>query len=204
MFTNFFLEIYNTHISRIMRDPRVKNRTWMAMQLAVPGTMMGAFVLQSKEIINGRDPRKMDARFFVDSMIQSGVGGVVMDIFLQDLLSGSSRGGLAARAGGPVPEILNDALRLSFGNVYQALQGKDPNFTPEMLRFTLRNMPGGSTWYMKLAIERAFDQTLTYFEPVKARSSFNRKITKRRNQLGQQYWWKPGTTSPERLPQLTE
>lgn len=204
MYTSFFLEMYNTHLQRILRNPSIMGRTWMGVQLAVPSSLIGAFVLQMQEIIKGRDPRNMDARFFVDAAVQGGFSGPFGDVLVQDLIRAGNFVGVGKRIGGPIAELGDDVLRLTLGNVYEAAQGEKTNFSSEALRFTQRNMPGGSLWYARLAYERGLDQALTYFEPIEGRRILSRKANRFRNERGQEYWWRPGTTAPQRTPELTE
>ena len=66
-----------------------------------------------------------------------------------------------------------------------------------------RYMPGSSLWYLRLGLERTVvDQAKKWADPDSA-SKMRGLETRYRNQYGQNYWWRPGQTSPERGPNLS-
>ncbi len=121
---------------------------------------------------------------------------------IQDLVEFGGFRGVSRRVGGPIASQADDVLRLTLGNLYQAIEGQETRFGIEALRFTQRNMPGGTIWYSRLAFERAMDQALTFFEPIEGRRALKRKENRFKNERQQGFWWRPGTTSPQRGPEF--
>ena len=57
-------------------------------------------------------------------------------------------------------------------------------------------------WYARLAFERLiFDQLQSMIDP-KWNSKKRRKIKKTRKEQGTDFWWRPGSTTPERPPKF--
>ena len=71
-----------------------------------------------------------------------------------------------------------------------------------MIKFAGRYTPGSSLWYSRLAMERmVVDQAQIWANP-KARSSMRRTVNNYRRNYKQNYWWKPGSATPTRSPNL--
>ena len=63
-------------------------------------------------------------------------------------------------------------------------------------------MPGRSIWFARLAMERLiFDELEAAIDP-NARRSFRMIEQRARKEYRQRFFWKPGTTAPQRLPDL--
>ena len=81
-------------------------------------------------------------------------------------------------------------------------EGEARNPGRELSRFIEANMPGRSIWYTRLAMERLiFDELEAAIDPKAARSF--RMIEKRAaREYRQRFFWAPGTTTPQRAPDL--
>jgi hypothetical protein len=202
MYKNFGVTVFNTHILRGLNQPTLRGKGSYYADLMISTTLMGALALQMKEMAKGRDPRPMEGpEFWGAAMMQGGGLGIFGDF----LFSNVNRfgGGLGETIAGPVAGLLNDGLKLTIGNVAQAVQGKDTNVASEAISFAARYTPGSSLWYSRLALERVFvDQAKKWVDPDAA-SKMRRLETRYRNQYGQNYWWRPGKTTPERSPNLS-
>ena len=101
---------------------------------------MGAVVLQAKDIAAGRTPRDMDNPQFVrDAILQGGGFGLVGDVLLKD--QNRFGGGLVQSMVGPKVGLVEDIGRLTFGNVQEALEGKDTKLAGEAVDFLNRYTP---------------------------------------------------------------
>jgi len=206
MYKNFGVTLVNTHLMRGVQLKTAGSKGSYFANLIISSTLMGALALQMKEISKGRDPREMfgddeqTSKFWFAAFMQGGGIGIFGDF----LYSGTSRfgGGLAETVAGPVVGLIDDSLKLTVGNVYQAATGDDTNFASEAIKFTQRYAPGSSLWYSRLAMERMVFDQLTLMADPKAKAKMRRAETRYKNEFGQKYWWAPGDTEPSRSPDI--
>ena len=166
-------------------------------------TAMGALAMQLKDIAKGRDPRDMtDPKFWGAAFVQGGGAGIVGD-FLYSGLNRADRSFYMTMIGGPTGGLMDDLARLTGTNISQAIEGEDTHFGKEMARFVRNNTPGSSLWYTRLIVDRMlWDHLQTLTDPNYA-ASFARMRQRSRDEFGQEYWWKPGTSNP-RAPRISE
>lgn len=163
---------------------------------------MGALALQLKEMSKGRDPRPMTSpEFWGSALMQSGGLGIFGDFLMSD--HNRFDGGLAQTIAGPVVGLGEDILKLSIGNVQQAIEGEDTNFASDMVGFAGRYTPGSSLWYTRLALERNILQQLQQMADPKAARKFRNIERKYARDYNQSYWWRPGSAVPDRSVDLS-
>jgi hypothetical protein len=164
-------------------------------------TLAGAVSLQLKELSKGRDPRPMtSAQFWGAAAMQGGGLGIFGDYLFADI--NRFGGGLPQTVAGPMLQTGGEAINLTAGNALQLAQGEDTNAGAEAMRFIRGNTPGASIWYGRLAFERlALDQLDMLIDPD-APARFARQERRFQRDYGQDYWWAPGETAPERAPDL--
>jgi hypothetical protein len=131
-------------------------------------------------------------------MLQGGGFGIFGDILFYDV--NRFGGSAAVTLMGPVVQLGDDVRKLTVGNIMQ-LPGDDPtNAGREATNFVRRYLPGGSIWYARLALNRiVFDELQKELDPNYA-ASFRRMEARARNEFDQDFWWRPGETSPDRAP----
>lgn len=166
-------------------------------------TILGAVAMQIKDLINGRDPRPMtDEKFWAAAFMQGGGLGIYGDLLFSDV--NNYGGGLPDLLAGPVVGSIIDPMRnLAVGNAQELAGGEDTNIAKEALRFGKKNMPGGNIWYTRLVWERLFLDQLQKLADPTAEQSFRRQIKRRKKDYGQDYWWSPGDSEPQRSPDLS-
>lgn len=165
-------------------------------------TLFGALSLQLKEISKGRDPRPMTSpQFWGAAMLQGGGLGIFGDFLFSDI--NRFGGGLPSTIAGPLADFGGDVINLTAGNVLQLATGQETNIGSELTNFIRRNSPGGSIWYLRLAYDRmALDSLQESIDP-EAPERFRRQVRRYERDLGQDYWWAPGTAGPQRGPDLS-
>lgn len=168
---------------------------------------LGALAMQAKEIAAGRDPLSLDpttgkgARAWGKAILQGGGLGVFGDVLAVDQTKyGNS---WAATAAGPVAgaaeTIIGDFV---IKNIQKAGKGEPSQFLGDAVYALGRHVPGSSLWYARLAFQRlVLDQAHLMADP-RARERFGRIEQRARQDFGQDYWWRPGQTSPQRAPDL--
>lgn len=86
------------------------------------------------------------------------------------------------------------------GNLAQLAKGENTNAGREAVQFLGRNTPGGSLWYLRLAYERVLLDNLQRLVDPDAHAAFRRKVQMQRRDYGNQFFWAPGQSAPQRSP----
>lgn len=206
MFKNFPVSLMFMHSRRAILTGSQRGRIAYLASFGLGLTLVGALSTQLRQISQGKDPITMNpARaegraFWGNAALAGGGMGIWGDFLFRDVNRFGA--GPMETAAGPVVSFAADTIRLSTGNVLELAQGKDTNFAPELLSYVRRYMPGQSLWYARLALQREVFDTIQREVDPKAYSKWQRMRTEMRNNYGQDFWWKPGTTAPQRAPDL--
>jgi len=199
LYKSFSVTVMHTHMMRGAMATATGDKGMYLGSLLTGLTVMGAGVIGLKDIVKGRDPRRMDHPEFWGQAFAQGGG---LGIFGDFLTAGFSRkdGTLMETLVGPVGGLVTDVTRLTSGNIRQAYEGQDPGAAAETVRFVKRYMPGTTMWYSSLAMERlVWNQLQIQADPNHARS-FARMRRKAYQENGQEFWWNPGEVAPIRTP----
>lgn len=201
MFKSFPVTFFQNNVMAVLFQKGKVRKASIAADLLITSTLLAGLSIQIREMTKGRDPRDMtDERFWGQSLLTGGGLGVFGDF----LFANTNRfgGGLTETVAGPRVGFLNDLRDLTVGNIQQLAAGEETKFGPELVDFGGRNLPGASTWYLRLAMERlVLDQLQLVMNPD-ARKKFRRMEKTRRREYGQEYFWRPGETAPSRLPDV--
>lgn len=171
-------------------------------------TMVGAMGTQLREVAQGRDPLPMDTlAFWGKAFLSGGALAIWGDFLFANVNSyGQSMGDTAA---GPVAGLIGDIKGLALGDPYAfaeavgGLSGNDfqSNTGAKAVEFARRYTPGSSIWWARAALQRqVFDRLQDLADP-KADQKRQRRMQKQKREMGNDYWWPLGETSPERAPQ---
>lgn len=201
MFKNFPVTFYQNNMMAAIYQKGTGRKLAIASDLFISTSAMAALSIQMREFTKGRDPLPMDTAEFWGSAILTGGGFGILGDFL---FAGVNRfgGGLVETAAGPRTGFLNSLRDLTLGNVQQVIKGKDTNFARESIDFFGRNLPGASTWYLRLAIERGIMDQLRLVSDPKAYKRFRQLERGRIRDYDQEYWWRPGQVLPDRPPNV--
>ena len=184
------------HLERALTADDVgQSRVKYAAQMAVAGTIIGAGVIQMKDMMAGKDPREMDTgKFWGAAMAQGGGFGIAGD-FLYTNLTGKNRGGSSAIA---------TLLGPTVGNVERSLDGLgyladgEVERAADNLYRTVRSMtPGVNIWYASTVLDHAF---LNDMQEYLAPGYISRMQSRARKEYGQDFWWQPDEMLPDRAP----
>jgi len=206
-FKNFPATMYFLFGRKAMMQTTLKGRIGVAASFVVPMAMAGALATQVREMAKGRDPMNMDAtsqdglKFWGKALLASGGLGIFGDFLFSNL--NSYGGGLGQTLSGPTAGLATDTLDLTFGNIKQAVQGDDTGVAMEIADYSYRYL-APKPFFLRLAIERiVVDELQKQIDP-KAHAKFRRRQKMFKRDYGQEYWWKPGDTKPDRLPEYTQ
>lgn len=164
-FKSFPTSFLMRHGSRAMSLEKGTSKAAYAASIFGITTLLGALVVQLKEIANGNDPSTMwdsedpqkTINFFTRSAVQGGGLSILGDI----LVAGTDTSGRSATdfAMGPLGADFKTALGLTVGNFTQYYDGKDTSAANEAFKALKSKLPGQNLWYTKAAANRlVFDE----------------------------------------------
>ena len=199
-FKSFPVAVILSHLYRGLNQASTGKKAAYMAELVVATTVMGALALQLKEIARGREPRNMnDSTFWAAAFTQGGGAGIFGDFFYTGVF-GSNRFGssLATTFSGPLVGLASDAVKMTAGQLGQAIEGDDMSLPGDMVRTMKSYTPVvGSLWYARLAYERlVLDQLALKFDN-KARQRMKTQENNRRRNYEQEFYWRPGKLTPE-------
>lgn len=200
LFKSFSITMATTHLARAFIDATPSKVAKFAALSALL-TVAGAISIQARQIVTGKDPRRMDdPKFWGAALMQGGGAGIFGDFFAAGL--DRSQQGLPMTLAGPVAGLADQAARLAIPDYRHVLDGKPSKFGAEVARFVRYNTPGSNLWYSRLVTDRAIMDTIQQLADPQYRESFSRMEEKARKEYGQRFWWRPGHSTPDRAPDL--
>lgn len=211
LFKGFPWAFMQRHMERgwAMTGKPVDRFSYLA-SLALFMTLGGAAANWINDILNGRDPRNMNAladdpdvasrarRQWLSAALKGGGMGVYGDfLFAQtNPYSGNSVSEILA---GPLGSTASQAQRVTTGNLVEGLQGEETHAGSEALRFAHDNTPGANLWFLKGIADRYFwNELMDMADP----GAVDRLRDRQASQQGTSWYWDPTSPSPDRAPDL--
>jgi len=204
-FKQFPLAFMFGHIARGMGLKGGWRKAAYLTDLIISTTLFGALAFELKNLTKGKEPTdlaSMDKNeitgYVLGNMIRGGGLGIAGDLLFATEYGGA-RGG-AATLVGSVPMLAFQITDLTIVNAYRALKGENVNIGGDIADFLKKNTPGGSMWYLRLALERYGFDTLS--EMIDPKYNEKRKRIKKRmlKEQGTEFWWSPGDKLPKNFP----
>ena len=188
-FKSFPITLVMQHLNRALEMDKPMNRIAYATKVIAATTVLGGVALQMKELIKGKNPREMDEKFLLEAQLQGGALGIYGDLLFND----TSRFGNSPTAtlAGPIGSTLEDAVK-----VLQSPFNRD-NTAATMFNTAKNYIPGQNLWYSRLITERYLTNNIQKLIDPEFESKTRRSMSKMRREKKQQYWWKPGDTTPD-------
>jgi len=209
-FKSFPAAMISRHWRRVIDTPQgmegapmVANRLMYAGALMVSLTALGAVAFQTKQIITGKDPVDMTTpKFWTRALAQGGGLGFVGDMLLTDTTDDRSPLDTFGRAFmGPTFGSAADLFELTKGNIDEYMAGKKTNAGAEALRFARSHAPLVNLWYAKAALDHAGMHAL---QESLSPGYLSRIRSKQRKDWGGDFWWQPGSGTPDRAPSFEQ
>ena len=181
-------------------------KAMMTAYLIMSTTLAGAMIMQVREMLAGKDPRPMwpdkgydKFKFWGAAFLQGGALGIYGDFLSSVNQSRYGTGPLEVMAGPTIGPLLSLGLVQPMNAAAKTLDGKDTHLAAETIAQLKGFIPGNNLWYTKAATEH-----LVWQRVMEAMSpGYLSKIrTNTRQKYGQDWWWGPGETMPERAPDL--
>ena len=160
------------HGSRAMAQDGVKGKAAYGVSLFAMTTLLGALVVQLKELANGNDPQTMwdsdDPQKTMNFLTRSAIQGGGLSILGDILVAGTDTSGRSATdfMVGPFGSDAKAVLGLTVGNFTQYYEDKDTNAANEAFRLVKGKIPAQNLWYTKAATNRMiFDEMQDMIAP---------------------------------------
>lgn len=201
-FKSFPISVMLLHISRGLNAGGAIDGARYLAGMVIGTTLLGALAFQAKQMSRGKDPQPMnDPKFWAAAFAQGGGAGIYGDFLFSDVNRFGS--GLVSTFAGPTANLVDDAAKLTLGNVQQFMRGEELGLANDMIRFAGSYAPGVQLWYTRLAFERnVIDQLELLADPTDAHRRYRRIRERARKDHRQGYWWRQGERTPERAPDL--
>lgn len=191
-FKSFPAAFLMRHGSRAMSMDKGTSKAAYGLSIFAMTTLLGALVVQLKEIANGNDPQTVWdsedpnklAKFFTRSAVQGGGLSVLGDI----LVAGADPSGRGTSdfIAGPLGSDVKTVLGVTVGNALQAYEGKDTNAANEIFKLIKSKVPAQNLWYTKAAMNRMiFDEMQDVIAPG-YREKLMRKAQREQDRT---QWW---------------
>lgn len=150
-------------------------------------TVLGYFVMQTKEILKGREPREMSAETFVAALLQGGGLGIYGDFLFGE--ANRFGGGTLDTLAGPTIGTATEAIDL-LQRARGIVTGAEDDISGDLLRLVKSNTPFANLFYAKSAMDY-----LVWFQLQETiNPGYLRRAEKRiRRENHQEYWLPPSS-----------
>lgn len=213
-FKGFAFAVMMLHPMRIARELGAGDArgaaAGYAATLFLTSTFLGMIAIALKDMKDGRDPRKwldektwLDPFYVSEAILQAGGLGIFGDF----LRASENRvgGGLAGTVMGPLGGKVENVIQFGMAGARQGTGLAKPNGpTPQEEAVKLLRsgtVPFSNHLLTAVFYQKLMDQMQIMVDPD-AYKAFQRKINQRQKDYGQGYWFRPGTTSPQRAPDV--
>jgi hypothetical protein len=174
-----------------------------AASLVLPLTLAGAAALQFKNLSNGKDLQDMNPTFWIQALQYGGGLGIMGDYLLADVnrFGQTQTEAMLGPLIGANVDIADKTLRENFA---KAIRGEKTTFGRSLVNNVIgRYTPAvSSLFYTRIAYRRMLlDQLQNAVDPD-AHKHFRQTEQALHRQTGQGYFWRPGETLPERMPEM--
>jgi hypothetical protein len=203
-FKSFGIAQVFTHLKRAQSLPDNVGKAAYAAKMVGATTLMGALSIQLNALATGKDPQDMSTqKFWWASLLKGGSFGIYGDfLFGQTAKYGQ---GIAEVIMGPSASFMVTPFRVALEEAAYARDiaageiAKEPDSAAKMLRWARPLIPGSTLWYTK----GAFDHLIFHDLQEMANPGYLRRMQGRiKKETGQKFWWEPGESVPDRLPDL--
>lgn len=195
-FKAFPMAMISRHFMRGMGMETTGGKAAYIGSLIAATTVLGAISQTVNDLLSGKDPRNYNPvqgehgmKNWLAAFLKGGSLGIYGDFLFSGATQTTQTGPIAALMG-PLAGMVEDAFKMTQGNLVKAADGQKTHFGANAVQFIKGNTPGASLWYAKAALDHIiFHQLQEYFSPGYL-AQMQRRAQK---EFGQQYWWSPGT-----------
>ena len=195
---------FQRSLDAVANGETATSKAAMTAYLIASSTLAGMMLMQTREMIAGKDPRAMfDREDWWKVWGQAFLYGGALGIY-GDFLSGINEtrygsGPLETMAGPTAGPLLELFAVQPLTALKQKTQGKDTHLAAQTIQDLKGFVPGGNIWYLKTALDHLVWQNVMESLSPGYLSAIRSKTLKT---TGQDWWWQPGELTPERAPAL--
>lgn len=191
-FKSFPTSFLMRHGSRTFVQNGLKGKAAYGMSIFFMTTILGALVVQLKELANGNDPQTMwdsddpqkAMKFFGRSVVQGGGLSVLGDIVVAG--TDPTGRGIGDFMTGPIGKDVESLAGATVGNAMQWYKGKDTNAANEAFKLVKGKVPAQNLWYTKAAVNKMFFDEIQDSIAPGYREKLLRKAER---EQGRTQWW---------------
>jgi hypothetical protein len=169
--------------------------------LLLSTTLGGAIAVQLREMARGKDPQDVtDPKFWMKAAQTGGGFGIFGDFMFAD----ANRLGysLGEQLLGPTVNLVTDVSKFVLGGLQKTAGGEETSMGKQGVALLRRYTPGATLWYLRAGWDRVVMDQLEYLVDPEAHKSMRRREQRARNDTGQEFFWRPGQTTPGRAPNM--
>lgn len=203
MFKSFPITVLSNHMTRMMLQTGVRGKLSYGATFFGLAAMYGMVAMQSKQVTAGKDALDMNRwDTWFAAIMQGGGLGIWGDfLFRSENRFGQ---GMAVTFTGPVFGLGSDLKKATWDNAMALGAGENTSFGKDMVGLIGRyGFAPGNLWYTRLAFERAVIDQLAVMADPQAHRRFQRLEQEAHRERGQDFWWRPGKTTPDRAPRIS-
>ena len=199
-FKSFPWAMFHRMIDAVANKETPVGKAAMTASLVAATTLAGAMLIQTREMLTGKDPRDMtDPKFAGAAFLQGGALGIYGDFLYSANSTRYGSGPLEMLAGPTVGPLLEMGLVQPLTAARKTMEGKETHLAAQTLQDAKGFIPGNNIWYTKAALDHLiWQQAMEQLSPGYL-SSIRSKTAK---EYGQDWWWTPGEAVPDRGPNL--
>jgi hypothetical protein len=176
----------------------------MVSWLLFAGTLAGAMIMQVRDTLAGKDPRKMwqdgdynKVKFLGASFLQGGALGIYGDFLYGANQTRYGSGILEAISGPTLGPLLELGLVHPMDAIRKTMEGKETHLAARTLQSLKGFVPGSNIWYTRAALDHlVWQRAMEALSPGYLTTVRQRAL----KDYGQDWWWQPGEASPDRAP----
>ena len=191
-FKSFPAAFLMRHGSRALSMEKGTSKAAYGASIFAMTTLLGALVVQLKELANGNDPQTMwdseDPQKTMNFLTRSAIQGGGLSILGDILVAGTDTSGRSTSdfLVGPFGSDAKAVLGLTVGNLTQYYEGKDTNAPNEAFKLLKNKIPAQNLWYTKAATNRlVFDE----LQDIVAPGYREKLLRKAEREQGRTRWW---------------
>lgn len=200
-FKSFPWAFFQRGMDAVANQDGMGSKAAMTAYLLVATTLMGAMILQTKDILTGKDPRKMTdenaLKFWANAFIAGGALGIYGDFFYGVTHTRYGSGPVEALAGPTIGPLLEMGLLQPLKAIERQMAGKETHLAAQEVQDIKGFVP--NLWYTKAAMDHlVWNRVLDALSP----GYVNHVRQNLQRNWHQDYYWPPEKLTPERLPNM--
>lgn len=205
-FKSFPWAMFQRSLDLVANGETPASKAALSAWVIVSTTLAGAMLMQTREMLAGKDPRKMvDDRdwwkFWGQAFLQGGALGIYGDFLYGANQTRYGSGPLETMAGPTIGPLLELGIVQPMNAAKKQIEGKQTHLAAQELQDLKGFVPGGNIWYAKAALDHLiFHQVFDYLSPGYLANMQSRTL----KDYQQDWWWRPGEVVPERAPDFSQ